>query len=169
MEEGAALGILQGAKHESDFFAALCAAFGLCEELAHGLQFLGVCAREGDDGLQASDLLIAEPAAAEFVVHLVQADFVQLVDGHGNIGDGIGCAYHFGDACQNFAVVDFDADADAEAGEHFIHDLHQFHFVEERVGAYDIGVALVELAVASLLRAVGAPNGLYLKAFEGHL
>ena len=27
--------------------------------------------------MQTSDLLIAEPAAAEFVVHLVQADFVR--------------------------------------------------------------------------------------------
>ncbi len=39
----------------------------------------------------------------------------------------------------------------------------------QRVATHHIGVALIEFAVASFLRTVGTPYGLYLEALEGHL
>ena len=46
--------------------------------------------------------------------------------------------------------------------------MHQFHLGQQRVCAHYVGIALVELAIASLLRTVGSPYGLYLITAEGH-
>ena len=59
--------------------------------------------------------------------------------------------------------------ANAEPLEHGVNNLHEFHLVEQRVGANHVGVALIELAVASFLRTVGAPHRLNLVAFERQL
>ena len=74
---------------------------------------------------------------------------------------------HFGNAGEDFAVVDLDGDANAEAGEDFVDNLHEFDLIEERIGTNDVGIALVELAITAFLRTVGAPNGLDLVALEG--
>ena len=76
-------------------------------------------------------------------------------------------ADHFCNAGENFAVVDLDGDTNAEAGEDFVDNLHEFDLIEERIGTDDVGIALVELAIAAFLRTIGAPNGLDLVALEG--
>ena len=46
-------------------------------------------------------------------------------------------------------------------------DLHQLDLAQQRARADDVDVALVELAVAPLLRTVGAPHRLHLVTLEG--
>ena len=92
--------------------------------------------------------------------------FVELVDGGADVGDLVGFAQHVGDAGEDLPVVDLDDDVDAEFLEDFGGDLHQFGLVEQGVGADDVGVALVELAVAAFLGTVGAPHGLHLVPLE---
>ena len=47
--------------------------------------------------------------------------------------------------------------------------MQQFHFVEQRVGANHVGIALVELTVATFLWSVGTPYRLNLEAAEREL
>jgi len=60
----------------------------------------------------------------------------------GDVRYFIGFADDFGNARKNFPIVEFYADPDAEACENFVDDLHQFYFVEQRVGAHNVGIAL---------------------------
>jgi hypothetical protein len=73
---------------------------------------------------------------------------------------------HFGDAGEDFAVVELDGYGQSQLVEDSVVDLHQFGFVEETIAAHYVHVALVELLVAPFLGPVGAPHGLYLVAFE---
>ena len=68
-----------------------------------------------------------------------------------------------------FAVVDLDGDTNAEAGEDFVDNLHEFDLIEERIGADNVGIALVELAITAFLRTVSTPYGLDLVALEGRV
>ena len=52
---------------------------------------------------------------------------------------------------------------------HLIDDLQKVNLVEQRVGADDVGIALIKLAVSTFLRAVGTPHRLYLESLEGEL
>ena len=79
----------------------------------------------------------------------------------------VGLTYHLGYSSEYLAVVYLDAYTYAKAAEHGIHYLHELHLIEQRVAAHHIGIALIELPVASLLRAVGSPHGLNLIALEG--
>ena len=128
---------------------------------------LGVAAGEGDDGLKFGDLFVGKAGGGEFFVDLVETDLVEFVDGHGDVDNLVGRTDHFGNAGEDFAVVDLDGDANTEAGEDFVDNLHEFDLIEERIGADNVGIALVELAIAAFLRAIGAPNGLDLVALEG--
>ena len=112
--------------------------------------------------------LFADAVGRQFGVHVVQPYLVQFVDGHGDVHNLVGRSDHFGNAGENLAVVQLDAHADAEFGEHGVHNLHQFHLVEQRVAAHHVGVTLVKLAVAPLLRPVGPPHRLNLVALERH-
>lgn len=56
---------------------------------------------------------------------------------------------------QYLTVIDFNTYADVEASKYGVDNLHQLHLVEQRVAAYHIGIALIKLTVASLLRAIG--------------
>ena len=156
-------------EHESHLVAAFQARLAGGQHLAHRCHLLGIAAFEVDDGLQRLHLLGVEPGGEELLVHLLEAYLVEFVDGYGNVDNLVGRTDDFSNSRENLAVVDFDADADAEAREHLVDDLHQFHLIEQRVRAYYIGVALIKLAVAPFLRAVGTPNGLDLIALEGHL
>ena len=49
-----------------------------------------------------------------------------------------------GNTRQNLAVVQFDAHPYTELGEYRIHYLHQFHFVQQRIAAHHVGIALVK-------------------------
>ena len=126
-----------------------------------------VCPAEEDDRLQLRDGFLAEALVAQLGIHIIQSDFVQLIDSDGDIHQLISLPDDFRDAREDFAVIHLDADTDTEAAEHFVHDLDELHLVDERVRAYDVAIALIELAVTAFLRAVGAPNRLNLVSLEG--
>ena len=71
-----------------------------------------------------------------------------------------------GDAVEDFAVVHPERHADPQLSEDPLDDLDQFDLVEQRARADNIDIALVEFAVAPLLRPVGTPYGLDLVALE---
>ena len=73
---------------------------------------------------------------------------------------------HLGNTGQDFAIVHFNTHTYAETTEHFVHDLDKFHLVQQRIRPDDIAVALIELPIASFLRPVGTPYGLYLVTLE---
>ena len=89
-----------------------------------------------------------------------EVELIQLID------------HVFGNAGKNLAVVQLDGYSDVQLAEHVVYELYELNLVYERVVAYYIGVALVELAVTALLGTVllgtvGTPHGLYLVALEG--
>ena len=59
--------------------------------------------------------------------------------------------------------------ANTETAIHLRYYLDELHLAEQGVGTYHIHVALIELAVATFLRTVSTPYGLYLITFEGEL
>ena len=60
-----------------------------------------------------------------------------------------------------------DGNADAKGGKHGVNHLHEVNFAQQRVCTDNIGIALVEFAVAPALGTVGTPDGLHLEASEG--
>ncbi len=56
-----------------------------------------------------------------------------------------------------------------EACKHLVDELEQLNLVDERVGAYNVGVTLVKFAVTAFLRSVGTPHGLNLESLEREL
>ena len=137
--------------------------------MSHSRDFVGIRSRERDDGLQRFHLLSRQTSSQQFFVDLVETNLIEFVDSYGNIYDFVGSSEHFCNTGEEFAVVDFDSNADAKACEHFVNDLHQFHLVEERIATHYVRIALIEFAIASFLRTVGAPNRLNLETFEGKL
>ena len=111
----------------------------------------------------------ADSIATQFLVDIVKTNLVEFVDCNGDIHDFIGFAYHFGNTRENLTVVDLDLHIDTQAGEHGVDNLHQFNLVEQGVAANNIGITLIELAIATTLRTVGTPYGLNLIAFERQL
>ena len=75
-------------------------------------------------------------------------------------------AYGFGDAEEHLAVVDLECHGYAQIAENAFHDLDEFQFAQQAAAADDIYVALVEFTVATFLRSVGTPYGLYLITAE---
>ena len=119
--------------------------------------------------MQVFHLSIGKTGGSEFGIYAFESDFVEFVDGHGDVDDAVGRPDDLGDAAEDFAVVEFDGHAYAEPAEHFVSDEQELHLIEQRVGAHDVSVALVEFAVSAALRTVCTPYGLYLIAFEGEL
>ena len=115
------------------------------------------------------DSLLGQPVVAQLLVDVVDPDLVELVDGHRDVHDLVSLADDLSDTGKDLPVVDHDRHADAELGEHGVDDLHQLDLIEQRVAAYDIGIALIELTVAAFLGAVSAPYGLNLIALERKL
>ena len=110
-----------------------------------------------------------QSALGEFGFDILKADFVNLVNSDCDINQLVGFANQLGNAGEYLAVVELDGHAHPEAAEDLVDNLQQLYFVDQRVRAYDVGIALIKLAVATLLRPVGTPYGLYLETFEGHL
>ena len=102
-------------------------------------------------------------------IDVVDADFVDFVDCNGYIYNFVGCTDNFGYSAKNLAVVKLDDDANAKTAENFVDESDKFYLIEEGIAANDIGVALIELAVTSLLRAIGTPHRLNLIALEWEL
>ena len=119
--------------------------------------------------MQLVHAFLGNACCKEFLVDLVQTYLVQLVNSHGDIHYLVGLTNDVGNAGEYLAVVNLEAHTDTELGKYGVHNLHQLHLVQERITAHHIGIALIELAITSLLRTVGTPYGLNLIATEGHL
>ena len=50
--------------------------------------------------------------------------------------------------------------------EHLVHNLDQFHLIDQGIRTHNVAITLVELPVTSLLRTIGTPNRLDLVTFE---
>ena len=137
------------------------------QDLFQGFQLFLVASLQKQNGLQFVDGFLRDAVVGQFFIDVFQTDFLQFVDGNGDFGEVLFFAQNFGDTAQNLAVVQFDANTDAETTEHFIDNLQQFHFVHQRVAAHHVGVTLVEFAITAFLRTVGSPNRLNLITFEG--
>ena len=113
--------------------------------------------------------IFGNAVCTKFVIHLVNANLVKFVDSNSYINNLVCLPYHLSNAGKDFTVVDFYCDTDAETGENSVDNLHQLHFVEQRIRAYDIGVTLIELAITAFLRTVCTPDRLYLIPLERQL
>ena len=102
----------------------------------------------------------------QFFIYLFQTNFIEFVDGNGNVYNAILFANHFGNSGQNLTVVNFHNGVDFQLRENGINNLHQLHFVEQRIAAHNIDIALVKFAVTAFLRAIGTPNRLNLVTFK---
>ena len=158
-----------GVEDEAHLLNALHACLRVTEHLCYGIKLLRVAALKLDDGLQFLYGLLRDAVLAQFFVDGLKAYLVKLVDGNGDIHYLVGLANGLCYAGKNLAVVDFYLNPYAEPGEDGVGNLHEIHLVEQRVRAHHIDVTLVELPVATLLRTVGTPYGLYLIALEGQL
>ena len=130
-------------------------------------KFFLVAAAEAEERIHFADGLTAQPAFFQLFTYFLFADFIQLVDGSADVGQFVGFAYHFGNAGEDFAVVNLDDHGDSKRLENLIGNLHQFGFVEQAGAANDIHIALIELAIAALLGSVGTPYRLHLVTLEG--
>ena len=136
------------------------------EQAAHGGQFFGSGAGEQEDGPQDGDGVGRQALLQHLGLDALEPDLVQLVDGDGDVHHPLREAADLREAGEDLAVVDLDAHADTQKGEHAVHHLHQLELVDLRGGADHVHVALVELAVAALLRPVRPPDGLDLVPLE---
>ena len=160
---------LQCVEDKACFLNALQSSLAGSQHLGNGVQLLVVGTLERDDRLQLLNLLVTQAVLAQLLVHVIESDLIQLVDSNGDIYNLLGSTDYLGDTSQNLAVVDLDLNTYAETAEYGIYNLHQLHLVQQRVGTYDVAIKLPELTVATLLWAVGAPNGLHLVALKRQL
>ena len=116
--------------------------------------------------MKSVDRRIVDTVFAQFGLHVVDTDLLQLVDRHRDVDHLVGMADRLGDAVENLAVVHSERHGDAQLAENALDDLHQLHLVQQRTRAHDVNVALVEFAVAAFLRPVGTPDGLDLIPLE---
>ena len=123
--------------------------------------------RERKHRVEGGDLFCRKASFGQLGTHIVETYLVQLVDGHGDVDNFVGCTNHLGDTGKHLAVVDFHHHIDAQLAENHVDHLHQLELVELRGGANHVGVALIEFSVATLLRPVGTPHRLQLVAAEG--
>ena len=86
---------------------------------------------ECDNGLQLLDLLLGESILAQLSVDVVDAYFVELVDGNCDIHNLIGSSDDLGDTSEYLAVVYLDLHANAKTGEYRVDNLHELHLVNE--------------------------------------
>ena len=103
------------------------------------------------------------------MIYIFKSNFVKFVYSNGYVYDFISFPDNFCYAGKDFTVVDFDLYVDPQLRKDRINHLHQFHLIEQRVGAYDVGIALEKLAIPPLLRSVGPPHWLDLKTLERQL
>ena len=106
---------------------------------------------------------------SQFGIHVIYAYLIEFVDSHSDVDYLVGLANDFGNARENLPVVDFDGYPDTKTGEHRIHNLHQFHLIEQRIAAHDVGITLIELTVTAFLRTISSPHRLNLITFERQL
>ena len=153
-------------KHFLQFGDTFHTRFRRRQHLFQTHQFFGIRPFEQQYRLQFGHSIGRNALRQQLRIHIVQSNFVHLVDGHRYIDYAIGLAHQFGDTGQNFAVVQFHHYRYFERLERLVNHLDQFGLVQQRIAAHHIGIALIELAITSFLRTVGAPHRLNLIAFE---
>ena len=153
-------------QHEFHLVDSLQTDLTLRQCLAHGGHLFLVGSGKVDDGLQFLDGILGKPVGTKLFIDLLKTNLVQLVNCHSDVHNAVCLANHLRNARQNLSVVYLDADPDAETVEHSIHNLHQFHLVNQAVRTHHIGIALIKLAITALLRTVCTPHGLNLITAE---
>ena len=123
----------QGVQDETQLFNAFESSLACGQHVGYRVQFLVVVTLHGDNGLQLADGFFADAVVSQLLVHAVKSNLVQFVDGHGDVHYFVGFAYHFRDAREQLAIVDFYLYTNPEAGKYGVYYLHQLHFVEQGV------------------------------------
>ena len=116
---------------EGHFFYAFHSDLGCCQLFFQDGQFFTVATCQHNNRLQAGYSLFGQAFAAKFFIHIVEADLIQFIDGDSYIDDLIRFANDLGNTGQNLTVIHLDANTDTETVEHLIHDLDQFHFIDQ--------------------------------------
>ncbi len=125
--------------------------------------------RDGpEEAQEASGTRIGNTARPEFRGDAVRPDLVQLVQGHERVVvQARGHAARVQQRAQHTAMVQPERVlGEAEPGQHVACRPQEFRLHHHRPGPDGVHVALVELAEAALLRAIGAPHRLDLVPLE---
>ena len=93
-------------------------------------KFLGIGSAEVKDRLQGVHSLLWESLIQQFLVHIVNTYLVEFVDCYCDINDSFGLSNHFGDTCEDFAVVDMQTHANTQTAIYLLHNLDKFYFTE---------------------------------------
>ncbi|MNX80192.1 hypothetical protein D3C86_1118450 [compost metagenome] len=108
-----------------------------------------------------------QSAFCQFFGHTIPADFVQLINGHCNVGQLFCRTTAFCKTCQHFAAIDlYLYTRYIQAVKCIAVDTQQFCFIQQGIAPHHIGITLPELAVAASLRTIGTPYRLHLVAFK---
>ena len=118
-------------ENEGHFFDTLHGYFRGSQLFFQDGQFFSIATRQHDDRLQAGNRLFGKTFGTQFFVYIIQTDLIQFVDSHCYINNLIRFTDNFGNTRQYLTVVHFDANTDTETVEHLIHDLDQFHFINQ--------------------------------------
>ena len=119
--------------------------------------------------MQLLDSLFRNAIIAKFLVYIVKTYLVELINSHGDIHNLLSLANYLSNTGKDLTVIDLDADTHTKLGKDCIYNLHQLNLVEKRIRTNHVGIALIELAIATLLWTVGTPYWLNLIALERHL
>src|SRR5690606_11501838 len=132
------------------------------------IQLIGVRSFNGEYLKQTIELFLAPSVPREFFSHPVDTDFIELVNGGKERSLGRARVDQRSNSTEYVAMVDANRrGVDTQLAENGFDHENDFQFTYQRVRAHDIGVALIELAISSLLGAVRPPNRLHLVSSEG--
>src|SRR5690606_38757123 len=135
----------------------------VCTNTVEMIQLIRVRSLSGKDFKKAIELFVAPARAGEFFSYAIYADLIEFVNGCEERTLRGACVNQRCDPAQHIAVINANGvRVYAELFEHSFDHHDDFHFAYQRVGTHDVGVALIELAVSSLLRTVGAPARMHL-------
>lgn len=116
---------------EGYFFYSFAPGFVGADEVDDLLQFFFVGAVYLQVLLDNGYLLLAEATLGEFVFYFFETDFIQLIDGDGDVDHFIGTAAYFCKCRQDLTAVDAQFVAvESEAGECAVVDAGQFYFID---------------------------------------
>ena len=132
----------------------------------HRSDLLGGGSGEFQNLLNHSYSAVCQALLPHLVLNGLKPDLVQLVYGYGNIDNLVRESADLRKTGQDLAVVDLDQNPDIKQREHPVHNLDKFQLIDLGLGSDDIHIALVELTVAALLRAVSPPDRLDLETLE---
>ena len=160
---------LECVENEGCLLHSLESYFTIFEYITYHTELLVIIPRKLDNRLKFGDGRFTDSIVAQLLIDIIQTNLVEFVDGNGDIHDFIGLTNHFGNTGEYLSVVDLDLHINTKTCEYGIDNLHEFNLIEQGVATDNIGITLIELAVATTLWTVGTPYGLYLIALERQL